>query len=429
MLYYTNFMSRESCLQHAKGSRMVLLREDFLHLLDGDLCAAAVLGLFEYLTNGEIARMSLAEQDGEPWVRASNVAIQFELLEIYQARTVQGAVRRLVDYGLVIEHQDRPGRVKQYLLDVERIQALLQQRVTIASLTPAKIADDLTESHAESPAKIADDFAGDGGDLNLKVLSRENRVENPPVAPFKETNKKQNPADADKAIAVDLGEDVDVGEDNGPRARESRGPRDHGPDPDGPRKRWPKRPARERKKGLSAQLAETFREEGIAGPLTGQDCAEPYRENSKRRVIAPDAATGTETAVACVSAQLAQTWNQLVPIAAFEFYPQIDEKKVRNSLKLHPGAVEKFEEICRLAAEIHAARGEDADWLTFRWLWGEKDGAPNWWRLLEELRWMRKQSGKTKGAESAMSLTDRVRAKLQAQIAKEKANATDPGKS
>lgn len=80
--------------------------------------------------------------------------------------------------------------------------------------------------------------------------------------------------------------------------------------------------------------------------------------------------------------EFARRWNELVPHG-----PPVDRWSAKRdgprlkALLAEPDFVANFEEILRKAEAIHAG-DEGAKWMSFRWLWREKDGVPNWWLLL-----------------------------------------------
>ena len=63
-------MAKDSCVYHHASYR-VTIRKDYVDMFDGDHCAATLAWMLEFSTNGELHRLKMAEEDGEPWIKAS----------------------------------------------------------------------------------------------------------------------------------------------------------------------------------------------------------------------------------------------------------------------------------------------------------------------------------------------------------------------
>lgn len=120
-------MPKDSCIDHPK-SYYLELRRDYLDLFDGDHCAAALMGYFEYATNGELARFKRAGETGDPWVRASVPELIEDTLGLYKTSSVQARLDRLERWGLLTIQQVRIGSPRNYLLDVKLTNDLLKNR-------------------------------------------------------------------------------------------------------------------------------------------------------------------------------------------------------------------------------------------------------------------------------------------------------------
>lgn len=103
-----------------------------------------------------------------------------------------------------------------------------------------------------------------------------------------------------------------------------------------------------------------------------------------------------------LKSQLPDLWNELVPECPVEWNPT-NEGGIRVRTLANDRLQRDFREICKKASAIHKARGDDTGWLTFYWLLGNKDGTPNWRRLLNgELDWMAKAPTKRASAVNVM---------------------------
>ena len=74
-------------------------------------------------------------------------------------------------------------------------------------------------------------------------------------------------------------------------------------------------------------------------------------------------------------------WNRLVPAAPVEWNDRMDGKLLETAIR-DEAFTPRFEEICQKAQAILVA-DPDADWKpSLRWALRYKDGAPNWWKLV-----------------------------------------------
>lgn len=130
---------RTSCVWHPTNARLLMVREEFIRLCDGDHCAASLLAIFEYWHN---VRLRQIEQEHvrhaydpnyspnvEIWVYKSVEDLAVDLLGLYGERKVRDSLAFLVSRQYV---QTRPNpkntydRTKQYQLLPERVSAALQ---------------------------------------------------------------------------------------------------------------------------------------------------------------------------------------------------------------------------------------------------------------------------------------------------------------
>jgi hypothetical protein len=132
-------MPKESCLDHRKREKLVLIRETFVRLCANDHCAASLLTLLEYLTNGELERLEKSEEQGEPWIRASMNSICSDMMDHYSRRSIQERMRWFRVWGVVGVDDSVCGEIRRYLLNVDVVNLLLQKRVVLDVPPPAKL--------------------------------------------------------------------------------------------------------------------------------------------------------------------------------------------------------------------------------------------------------------------------------------------------
>ena len=147
-------MPRESCLEHRKREKLVLIRETFVNLCANDHGAASLLTLLEYLTNGELERMEKSEEEGDPWIRASMNRICSDMMDHYSRRSIQERMRWLREWRMVSVDDAVSGEIRRYLLNVDFINSLLLRRAVMDIPPPAKLPD---HTPAKPDCVVADD--------------------------------------------------------------------------------------------------------------------------------------------------------------------------------------------------------------------------------------------------------------------------------
>lgn len=123
--------------------KLVIIREHYLAIADGDHCIAALLNWFEQWTNtkldelsqDEIRRQS-AKEAGELidsmhiWIYAGHEELSHELMGLFGERKIADALKWLCDIGF-IEKRHNPNhawdRKLQYLMDVEWVQLAIDE--------------------------------------------------------------------------------------------------------------------------------------------------------------------------------------------------------------------------------------------------------------------------------------------------------------
>ena len=91
---------RSSCLPHPSSKRFFLLREELIEIVDGDHCAAALIALLEYYTNGRIAADS-----EDLWIRRSWNQLSEDLFKLYGRKKIGAALTRLSMLGFIESKQ------------------------------------------------------------------------------------------------------------------------------------------------------------------------------------------------------------------------------------------------------------------------------------------------------------------------------------
>lgn len=135
-------MAKDSCVRHSQQSYYLELRRDYVDLFDGDHCAAVLLGFFEYMTNGEIARMKHAGETGDPWIKTSMPCMFEDTLGLYSIRALQQRIDRLMQSGILQVQTGRIGTINRYLFSYEMASSMLDSRKVISVESIGNFADD-----------------------------------------------------------------------------------------------------------------------------------------------------------------------------------------------------------------------------------------------------------------------------------------------
>lgn len=136
-------MSQTSCIRRLPGTKFVIRREELLAISDNNDCAAQLLHLFEFWTNGKIAEQQrirqynqVAAKAGNPllrdeglWLYESIQNIQKGLLGGYSEKTIRNSLKFLEFEGFI---KTKPSniawdRTKYYLLQIKAVNAALDK--------------------------------------------------------------------------------------------------------------------------------------------------------------------------------------------------------------------------------------------------------------------------------------------------------------
>lgn len=119
-------MSRESCIVHRAKERIVLLREDYIGMMKGDHCAAALLSLVEYWANGKLAdnpnlgdRIPLGNRSAKDWFEG--------LLGLYSQKRIMERLDKSLVATDLLEVEVKSGKTPFYWANIDCIQAALDR--------------------------------------------------------------------------------------------------------------------------------------------------------------------------------------------------------------------------------------------------------------------------------------------------------------
>lgn len=136
---------RNSCIQHPPNARVLVIRDEYLVLTDGDHCAAALLSVFEFWHNVKLANAEQAliegevadkegiapKQSPELWVYKSQAELQDDMLGLFGETKIATAIRWLIGQEYIATRSNphyKWDHKAQYLFCTAKVQADVSQK-------------------------------------------------------------------------------------------------------------------------------------------------------------------------------------------------------------------------------------------------------------------------------------------------------------
>lgn len=145
---------RLSPIAHAPGAPYVVLRRDYLELVDGDRAAALILWMLE-----EWRRQSLnpppLETPAPEWLRLPVRELHGQLGGLIGRDAIAAALERLVGLGLVERRQAGGDRAYRYRLDVNKVNLALQASPWSQEMAPVQKVENGSGVHSLKPGNLA----------------------------------------------------------------------------------------------------------------------------------------------------------------------------------------------------------------------------------------------------------------------------------
>lgn len=191
-------MPRTSCIEHPKRHRFFMIREGYVALFD-DFCAASLLALFEYWTNGELEKMEREDiAEGEPWIGSTISEMSAEMLNFYSERTIKDSLKLLVQAGLLTKGSTGKGSRSLYLLNVAAVQDAIRSPMEFRKKGNFALLESDTEkgNFALQKGKNDDEIALLDGNLYKEEEERIKNIETP-YSPSLENLEEPHTSDTD----------------------------------------------------------------------------------------------------------------------------------------------------------------------------------------------------------------------------------------
>ncbi len=180
-------MGNSRCVTHTSSYR-VTVRRDYVDMFDGDHCAASLLGIFEFATNGEMDRRILAQEPGDPWIKASVASLASDAIGLYSERSIADRLGWIKELGFLECNSQGGGKVNQYLFNFRAISESLKLRKCFKKSDckiAASVADEKSEADCKTDCKT--DCKND-----IPIIKEELRTKNKeytPPTPSEEQNQ------------------------------------------------------------------------------------------------------------------------------------------------------------------------------------------------------------------------------------------------
>jgi hypothetical protein len=425
-------MPYEGAIKHPSSSWHLQVRPHYVDLC-GDHCSACILSSLEYWHNHKLADIKHQEArsridptfkvDYSLWVYKSEKDLSRDIVGLFGEVKIREAIKNLTFLGFISARSNprHPlDRTRQYSINTTVIQGAIDslsnsdhEATEKPDASHKNVACNTTEKPDASHVSV--------GCLKESTYREEENTNREPLNPqeifqssTQSQNQNQSPEDGDSPFTVAEGEGE--GEEEDPRVDSPRGdlvPVDEqtgAPAEAKPKKKsqWGNRKKEPKADGPSTLALRRLKESASAEADTGvgaigEGKKDPTHAPTPRQ--APSTPSNREMRV-----DYAARWDTAIPDCPVNWNDRMDSPLERNMGD--PDLRNRFDEVVAAASQSRQMRNGEAEWLTFRWLFGSKLGRPNWWRLLSgELAWMRKSSEPQSSAKSA---TDRAIAMIKA---------------
>lgn len=147
-------MARIDFVKHRPGSRYLRIHEDYLTILDGDFCAAALLAVFEFWSGCEWNRICKRGGVEQPWIELTVAELYTEVMGMYSMRSIQEGIKVLQDRNLLVVERGSGGNVNRYLLNLKLLNESIEAdgKISVMGVTEQ---ENCGWSYGKTDGKIA----------------------------------------------------------------------------------------------------------------------------------------------------------------------------------------------------------------------------------------------------------------------------------
>lgn len=408
------------CITHLKTAEYLYLRESYVILCGGNHCAAALLSVFERLTNSQLNLWeAVGRKEGLIWIQARVEKLVSMMFGLYTDKSVREALKFLLSRQLVTQSSTPPGQLKSYLLNskwVEYCATRLLDATTVDSEvmglgTPVILPDphkpppNMEPTPLEHPTSDIE-IESTGGMIPPVILPQNYRKITGVPEPVSLYSLSEIEIEIEKPLSLslshhgkedslstehsDLTEDSPSEEQPEPSVAAPHPTSDiqtneseidpEIPTPPKPRSRWPKRFKKDKPARDGPSASDRLRQ------MRGNNLAKSFEDISKPAPLgnAPPLHVNLHAPeIPGIDWRFLLTrWNELVLSFPVQWDDQRDAGKAVRLAKLCQDSdfVARFDELCRKAEAINRA---GKAWVHFKWLIGtdKATGDANWWRL------------------------------------------------
>ena len=118
-------MARTSCIFHSPKRIYLILSKDFLEITQDNHCEAALLALFEYWANGEIAKPNWDDSSGDPWIEATVKEIEAMLFGLYATKKIRESLKSLAARGFISIEKAERYEATSYRLNCDAVNTVM----------------------------------------------------------------------------------------------------------------------------------------------------------------------------------------------------------------------------------------------------------------------------------------------------------------
>jgi hypothetical protein len=403
-------MAKPLCVTKHYGY-WVQVHSDYIDMLGGDHCAAVLLWIFEFSTNGEMRRKERAGETGDPWLEASVSSLADETNGLYSKRSIEDRLGWLKQLGFVSVKAGRRGTIHEYLFNGSLVDSCLDSRQVFSREVVRNFADGEDSSSAATSAATSAKTTENGGALNLK--EEELRTKNLRDTPQSPSSEFCEPQQA-RRILVDkckLKKLSPAERSNFDDTYDAQLTEEQVFEAGGQLSEWLKTATHK------VSWVPVFLKDPTAWCSTAPIEIPVRRRPDKQQATGDGLSEPTPLVDAGPPPRdFPAEWNRLVPEFPYEWgrHAPVDALAIA---RMDDEFVARFDEICDLARKIRTAQGKEGEWLTFGWLLKlDKNMRPNWARMLMDLRGM--ANGKVKpGKEEKLDALAQARADLRRRAA------------